>query len=146
MTQPSRHPPRDPRPGERRAALRMAHAAHRRGGLFEALLRRGGARNPDHRVLAHPGRRRRFRLLCSLRRGDKNSVQSKRRGRIPGSSASAEINVNANAAKVEHTFRWGDSRDDAVEKHVVDIRWDDETPSDSKLIEHEANPQPSNKE
>jgi hypothetical protein len=85
----------------------------------------------------------------------RNSHRARRRGWITSSSSAAELSVTANAPARTLTFRWRTSEDDerdaeAAEaerlrdegKTVTSIGWGD----DGKLIEHEAGPEPSNKE
>ena len=70
----------------------------------------------------------------------RNTARAKRRGWITSASASVDVNVQANKT-VRYTFRWRreDDPDPAVDETG---RLRDE----GKLIEHEASPQPSNKD
>jgi hypothetical protein len=70
----------------------------------------------------------------------RNTARAKRRGWITSASASVDVNVQANKT-VHYTFRWrtSDDPDPAVDETG---RLRDE----GKLIEHEASPQPSNKD
>jgi hypothetical protein len=87
----------------------------------------------------------------------RNSHRARRRGWITTSTSAAELSVTANAPVPVRTltFRWRTSEDDerdaeAAEaerlrnegKPVVSIGWGD----GGKTIEHEAGPQPSNKD
>ena len=87
----------------------------------------------------------------------RNSHRARRRGWITTSTSAAELSVTANAPTRTFTFRWRISEDDerdaeAAEaergldegKTVVSIGWVD--PAGGKTIEHEASPQPSNKD
>jgi hypothetical protein len=85
----------------------------------------------------------------------RNSHRARKRGWITTSTSAAELSVTANAPARTLTFRWRTSDDDkrdaeAAEaerlreegKHVTSIGWD----GDDKTIEHEASPEPSNKD
>jgi hypothetical protein len=87
----------------------------------------------------------------------RNSARAKRRGWIPSSSASVDLNINSNLPPREIVYRWRSDDDDQRDaevaemerlreegKHVVSIGWGD--PDDGKTIEHEASPGPSNKD
>ena len=84
----------------------------------------------------------------------RNSHRARRRGWITTSTSAAELSVTATAPARTLTFRWRTPEDDERDavtaeaerlrdegKAVVSIGWDD-----GKLIEHEANPEPSNKD
>jgi hypothetical protein len=86
----------------------------------------------------------------------RNSHRARRRGWITTSTSVAELSVTANAPARTLIFRWRTSEDDerdaeAAEierlrdegKHVVSIGWDD--PTECQTIDHEASPEPSNK-
>jgi hypothetical protein len=96
---------------------------------------------------------RRFALDDTIR----NSHRARGRGWITTSTSVAELSVTANAPARTLTFRWRTSEDNerdseaaAAErlrgagKPVASIGWGD--PDDGKTIEHEANPEPSNKD
>ena len=85
----------------------------------------------------------------------RNSSRAKRRGWITSSSASVDLNVNANLPPRQIVYRWrcddDDKRDaEAAEaerlrdegKQVVSIGWDD----GDKTIEHAAGQEPGNKD
>jgi hypothetical protein len=84
----------------------------------------------------------------------RNSHRARRRGWITTSTSSAELSVTANAPARTLTFRWRTSEDgerDAETAEAERLRDEGEPvvsigPGDgSKLIEHEAGPEPSNK-
>jgi hypothetical protein len=104
-----------------------------------------------HEALASADSRRRDAASFFVLR---NTARAKRRGWITTASANVDVNVQANR-NVNYTFRWRTSEDDerdaeAAEaerltdegKSVVSIGWGD----DGKTIEHEAGPQPSDKD
>jgi hypothetical protein len=70
----------------------------------------------------------------------RNTARAKRRGWITTASASVDVNVQSNKT-VNYTFRWrtADDPDPAVDE-TGRLR------NEGKLIEHEASPQPSNKD
>jgi hypothetical protein len=83
------------------------------------------------------------------------SHRARRRGWITTSTSAAELSVTANAPARTLTFRWRTSEDDKRDaeraeaerlreegKPVVSIGWGD----GGQLIEHEAGPEPSNKD
>jgi hypothetical protein len=85
----------------------------------------------------------------------RNSHRARKRGWITTSTSAAELSVTANAPARTLTFRWRTSEDDerdaeAAErerlrdavKPVASIGWGD----GGKTIEHEASPEPSNKD
>ena len=87
----------------------------------------------------------------------RNSSRAKRRGWITSSSASVELNINANLPPRQIVYRWRTSEDDERDaeraeaerlrdegKPVVSTGWGD--PDDGQLIDHEPNPQPSSKD
>ena len=84
----------------------------------------------------------------------RNSHRARKRGWITTSSSAVELSITANPAR-KLTFRWRTSEDDerdaeAVEaerlrdagEHVASIGWGD----GGKTVDHEASPQPSNKD
>jgi hypothetical protein len=84
----------------------------------------------------------------------RNSHRARKRGWITTSISAAELSVTANAPVRTFTFRWRTSEDDERDaqraeaerlrdavKPVASIGWVD----GGKTIEHEANPEPSNK-
>jgi hypothetical protein len=72
----------------------------------------------------------------------RNSSRAKRRGWITSSSASVDVNVQANR-NVNYTFRWRNSDDDKRDAEVAEA---ERLRDEGNLIEHEAGPQPSNKD
>jgi hypothetical protein len=87
----------------------------------------------------------------------RNSHRARKRGWITTSMSAAELSVSVNNAPRRIEFRWRTSEDDERDaeraeaerlreggKEVVSISWDDR--DGSKLIEHGANPEPSNKD
>jgi hypothetical protein len=85
----------------------------------------------------------------------RNSHRARRRGWVTTSTSAAELSVTANAPARTLTFRWRSPEDDRRDaeraeaerlrdegKPVVSIGWGDA----GKTIEHEANPEPSNKD
>jgi hypothetical protein len=85
----------------------------------------------------------------------RNSHRARKRGWITTSTSAAELSVSANAPARTLTFRWRTSEDDERDaeaadaerlqdegKSVVSIGWGD----GGKIIDHEASPQPSNKD
>jgi hypothetical protein len=85
----------------------------------------------------------------------RNSHRARKRGWITTSTSAAELSVTANAPARTLTFRWRTSEDDERDaevaererlrdavKPVVSIGWGD----GGKTIEHEASPEPSNKD
>jgi hypothetical protein len=86
----------------------------------------------------------------------RNSIRAKRRGWITSSSASVDLNLNSNPSPRQVVFRWRTSEDDERDaearagelreegKTVASIGWCD--PEASKTLEHEADPEGSNKD
>ena len=87
----------------------------------------------------------------------RNTARAKRRGWITSSVASVDMTVNANLPPRRIVFRWRNEDDDKRDaeaakaerlrdegKTVAAIGWGD--PDGSKTIEHEANPEDSNKD
>jgi hypothetical protein len=85
----------------------------------------------------------------------RNSHRARKRGWITTSTSAAELSVTTNAPARTLTFRWRTSEDDERDaeraeaeqlrdegKHMVSIGWGD----GGKTIEHEAGPEPSNKD
>ena|ERR1700727_2191627 len=83
-------------------------------------------------------RRRDAASMFSIR----NSHRARRRGWITTSTSAAELSVTANAPARTFTFRWRTSEDDERDAEAAER----ERLQDAKLIEHAANPQPSNKD
>ena len=86
----------------------------------------------------------------------KNSVRSKRRGWIPSSSASVDLNINSNLPPRAITYRWrteDDDKRDSEASEIERLREEGKTivsigrgsPDDGETIEYEPNPQPSNR-
>ena len=84
----------------------------------------------------------------------RNSHRARRRGWITTSTSSAELSVTANAPARTLTFRWRTSEDDERDAETAEAERlrDEGEPvvsigrgDGSKLIEHEAGPEPSNK-
>ena len=105
---------------------------------FETVEARLDTAEKNIAVALHPddSRRRDAASFFVVR----NTARAKRRGWITSASASVDVNVQANKT-VRYTFRWRreDDPDPAVDETG---RLRDE----GKLIEHEASPQPSNKD
>jgi hypothetical protein len=87
----------------------------------------------------------------------RNSIRAKRRGWITSSVASVDMTVNANLPPRQTVFRWRNEDDDKSDaeaaeaerlldegKTVISIGWGG--PEAEKTIEHEASPEPSNKD
>jgi uncharacterized protein YndB with AHSA1/START domain len=87
----------------------------------------------------------------------RNSARAKRRGWITSSVASVDMTVNANLPPRQIVYRWRNEEDDkrdaaAAEierlheegKTVISIGWGD--PGGCNAIEHEANPEESNRD
>ena len=73
----------------------------------------------------------------------RNSHRARRRGWITTSTSAAELSVTATAPARTFTFRWRTSKDDERDAE----RAERERLRDAgKLIEHEANPDPSNED
>jgi hypothetical protein len=85
----------------------------------------------------------------------RNSSRAKRRGWITSSSASVDLNINANLPPRQIVYRWRCDDDDKRDaeraeierlrdegKHAVSIGWGD----GDKTIEHAACPEPENKD
>jgi hypothetical protein len=88
----------------------------------------------------------------------RNTARAKRRGWITSSVASVDMTVNANLPPRQIVYRWRSDDDDkrdaeaaeierlrAEGKEVISIGWG-EPSADSKLIEHEADPEGSIKD
>ena len=73
----------------------------------------------------------------------RNSHRARKRGWITSSTSAAELSVTANAPARTLTFRWRTSEDDARDAEEAERQ---RLRDEGKLIEHEANPQPSNKD
>jgi hypothetical protein len=73
----------------------------------------------------------------------RNSHRARKRGWITTSTSAAELSVTANAPARTLTFRWRTSEDDARDAEAADA---ERLRDEGKLIEHEASPQPSNKD
>jgi hypothetical protein len=71
----------------------------------------------------------------------RNSHRARKRGWITTSTSAAELSVTANAPARTLTFRWRTSEDDKRDAEQAERLRDA-----GKLIEHEAGPQPSNKD
>jgi hypothetical protein len=73
----------------------------------------------------------------------RNSHRARRRGWITTSTSAAELSVTANAPARTIVFRWRTDDDDKRDAELAEAeRLRDEV----KLIEHEANPEPSTKD
>ena len=110
-------------------------------------------RNLDEALHSDDSRRRDAAAFFVLR----NSARSKRRGSIPASSASVDLNINANLSPRTITYRWRTEEDDKRNSEASEIerlREDGKTivsigrgsPGDGKTIEHEASPEASSKD
>jgi hypothetical protein len=73
----------------------------------------------------------------------RNSHRARRRGWITTSTSAAELSVTANAPARTFTFRWRTSEDDKRDAEAAER---ERLRDGGKLIEHEASPQPSNKD
>jgi hypothetical protein len=73
----------------------------------------------------------------------RNSHRARKRGWITTSTSAAELSVTANAPARTLTFRWRTSEDDKRDAEAAER---ERLRDEGKLIEHEANPQPSNKD
>jgi hypothetical protein len=69
-------------------------------------------------------------------------ARSKRRGWIPSAGASVDVNVQA-SKNVNYTFRWRTPEDDKRDAEAAER---ERLRDEGKLIEHEAGPEPSNKD
>jgi hypothetical protein len=72
----------------------------------------------------------------------RNSARARRRGWITSSTSSAELSVTASAPARNLTFRWRNSDDDLCDTEVAEI---ERLCDEAKLIDHDASPEPSNK-
>ena len=73
----------------------------------------------------------------------RNSHRARRRGWITTSTSVAELSVSANAPARTLTFRWRTSEDDERDAEAAEA---ERLREGGKLIEHQAGPQPSNKD
>jgi hypothetical protein len=73
----------------------------------------------------------------------RNSHRARRRGWITTSTSVAELSVTANAPARTLTFRWRTSEDDKRDAEAAEA---ERLRDAGKLIEHEANPDPSNED
>ena len=73
----------------------------------------------------------------------RNSHRARRRGWITTSTSAAELSVTANAPARTLTFRWRTSEDDERDAEAAEA---ERLREGGKLIEHVANPKPSNKD
>jgi hypothetical protein len=73
----------------------------------------------------------------------RNSHRARRRGWITTRPSAAELSVTADAPARTLTFRWRTSEDDEREAERAEA---ERLRDEGKLIEHEAGPQPSNKD
>ena len=73
----------------------------------------------------------------------RNSHRARRRGWITTSTSAAELSVTANAPTRTLTFRWRTSEDDERDAEAAEA---ERLRDEGKLIEHEASPEPSNKD
>ncbi len=76
----------------------------------------------------------------------RNSARAKRRGWITSSSAGADVNVGADLPPRRIIISWRNPDGTIYGVDKDDDSLDDGTPSGSKLIEHEANPKPPDKD
>ena len=72
----------------------------------------------------------------------RNSHRARQRGWITTSTSAAELSVTANAPARTLTFRWRTSEDDKRDAEAAEA---ERLREEGKLIEHEANPEPSSK-
>jgi hypothetical protein len=84
-------------------------------------------------------RRRDAASMFTLR----NSHRARKRGWITTSTSAAELSVTANAPARTLTFRWRNSDDDLRDAEAAER---ERLRDESKLIEHEAGPESSNKD
>jgi hypothetical protein len=73
----------------------------------------------------------------------RNSHRARKRGWITTSTSVAELSVTANAPARTLTFRWRTSEDDWRDAERAEA---ERQRDEGKLIEHEASPEPSNKD
>jgi hypothetical protein len=73
----------------------------------------------------------------------RNSVRARRRGWITSSTSAAELSVTANAPARTLTFRWRTSEDHERDAEAAER---ERLRDEGKLIEYEAEPDPSNKD
>jgi hypothetical protein len=111
-------------------------------------------RNIYEALNSEDSRRRDAASMFTIR----NSHRARRRGWITSSTSAAELSVSiADQRQIVYTWRSNDpdKRDEerarieqlqAEGKRVVSFSWGGSTDDDGKLIEHEANPEPSNKD
>jgi hypothetical protein len=92
-------------------------------------------RNIFEALKSNDPRRRDAASMFTIR----NSHRARRRGWITTSTSAAELSVAANAPARTITFRWRTSEDDERDAEAQRLR------GGGKLIEHEAEPEPSTK-
>jgi hypothetical protein len=73
----------------------------------------------------------------------RNSHRARKRGWITSSTSAAELSVTANAPARTLTFRWRTSEDDERDAERAEA---EQLRDEGKLIDHEASPEPSNKD
>ena len=73
----------------------------------------------------------------------RNMTKSKRRGWIPSSSASVDVNIQTNKTTQLHRFDGATDEDDTRDAEAAEA---ERLRDEGKLIEHEAGPEPSNKD
>jgi hypothetical protein len=73
----------------------------------------------------------------------RNSHRARKRGWITTSTSASELSVTANAPARTLTFRWRTSEDDERDAEAAER---ERLREGGKLIEHAANPEPSNKD
>ena len=71
----------------------------------------------------------------------RNSHRARKRGWITTSTSVAELSVSTSAPARTLTFRWRTSEDDERDAEAAEAEW---LRDEGKLIEHAANPEPSN--
>ena len=71
----------------------------------------------------------------------RNSHRARKRGWITTSTSVAELSVSTSAPARTLTFRWRTSEDDERDAERAEAEW---LRDEGKLIEHAANPEPSN--
>ena len=73
----------------------------------------------------------------------RNSSKAKRRGWITSSSSTVDLNINSNLPPRTIIYRWRTSEDDERDAEAAEREG---LCDEGKLIEHEASPEPSNKD
>jgi hypothetical protein len=73
----------------------------------------------------------------------RNTARAKRRGWIVSASSGVDVTINANLPPRQIVYRWRTDDDDKRDAEAVEA---ERLRDEGKLIEHEANPEPSNKD